>query len=45
MNMWYVSYSLDTGKYSWFDGDMMTSPNANIFRVTVHLSGEFTGHR
>ena len=26
----------------WF---MMTSSNGNIFRVTVHLCGEFTGHR
>ena len=24
---------------------MMTSSNWNIFRVTVHLCGEFTGHR
>ena len=24
---------------------MMTSPNGNIFRVTGHLCGEFTGHR
>ena len=24
---------------------MMTSSNGNIFRVTGHLSGEFTGHR
>ena len=24
---------------------MMTSSNGNIFRVSVHLSGEFTGHR
>ena len=24
---------------------VMTSPNGNIFRVTVHLCGEFTGHR
>ena len=26
----------------WF---MMTSPNCNIFRVTGHLCGKFTGHR
>ena len=26
-------------------GFMMTSSNGNIFRVTGHLSGEFTGHR
>ena len=25
--------------------NMMTSSNENIFRVTVHLCGEFTGHR
>ena len=24
---------------------MMTSSNENIFRVTGHLYGEFTGHR
>ena len=24
---------------------MMTSSNGNIFRVTGHLGGEFTGHR
>ena len=24
---------------------MLTSPNGNIFRVTGHLCGEFTGHR
>ena len=27
------------------DQDMMTSSNGNIFRVTGHLSGEFTGPR
>ena len=27
-----------------FFGDMMTSSNGNIFRVTGHLCGEFTGH-
>ena len=26
-------------------GNMMTSSNGNIFRVTGHLCGEFTGHR
>ena len=25
--------------------DMMTSSNGNIFRITGHLCGEFTGHR
>ena len=30
------------GPYAYF---MMTSPNGNIFRVTVPLGGEFTGHR
>ena len=25
--------------------DMMTSSNGNIFRVTGHLCGEFTGHQ
>ena len=28
-----------------FSGLMMTSSNGNIFRVTCHLCGEFTGHR
>ena len=27
------------------DGLMMTSLNGNLFRVTGHLCGEFTGHR
>ena len=27
------------------DSHMMTSSNGNIFRVTGHLCGEFTGHR
>ena len=26
-------------------GRMMTSSNGNIFRVTIHLCGEFTGHQ
>ena len=26
-------------------GPMMTSSNGNIFRITGHLCGEFTGHR
>ena len=30
---------------SWWLHDMMTSPNGNIFRVTGHLYGEFTGPR
>ena len=28
-----------------FQKDMMTSSNGNIFRVTGHLRGEFTGRR
>ena len=28
-----------------YDPSMMTSSNGNIFRVTGHLCGEFTGHR
>ena len=28
-----------------FSEDMMTSSNGNMFRVTGHLWGEFTGHR
>ena len=30
---------------SWCLWTMMTSSNGNIFRVTGHLCGEFTGHR
>ena len=30
--------------YQWMS-PMMTSSNGNIFRVTGHLCGEFTGHR
>ena len=29
----------------WFVNSMMTSSNVNIFRVTGHLCGEFTGNR
>ena len=29
----------------WFHNSMMTSSNGNIFRVTGHLCGEFTGPR
>ena len=32
-----------TTKREWFAYYMMTSPNGNIFRVTGHLCGEFTG--
>ena len=38
----------DIGMYPWtppITDNMMTSPNRNIFRVTGHLCGEFTGHR
>ena len=32
--------------FCWITGSvMMTSSNGNIFRVTGHLCGEFTGHR
>ena len=31
--------------YAWKKRYMMTSSNGNIFRVTGHLSGEFTGDR
>ena len=31
--------------YSWSLVLMMASSNGNIFRVTGHLCGEFTGHR
>ena len=33
------------GYRSWFHFFMMTSSNGNIFRVTGHLCGEFTGER
>ena len=41
------------GRWNWFSPSlrlrmfvhMMTSSNGNIFRVTDHLCGEFTGHR
>ena len=36
--------SIYTNTYSKFQ-TMMTSPNGNIFRVTGHLCGEFTGPR
>ena len=31
--------------YTWQTSTMMTSSNGNIFRVTGHLCGEFTGPR
>ena len=41
-------YDLDIETGSWFSRNiptMMTSSNGNIFRVTGHLCGKFTGHR
>ena len=44
-NIW-MSGPLITWSYMKHDGElMMTSSNGNIFRVTGHLCGEFTGHR
>ena len=34
-----------SGTFCIFSYFMMTSSNGNIFRVTGHLCGEFTGHR
>ena len=50
-NIWLRCHSVPTWK-SWkrllrriLNDFMMTSSNGNIFRVTVLLCGEFTGHR
>ena len=32
-------------RYKWTNVNMRTSSKGNIFRVTGHLCGEFTGHR
>ena len=41
-----ASWTLVSWDFWWVSGDvMMTSSNGNIFRVTGHLCGEFTGHR
>ena len=37
--------SILRAQQSWNEPHMMTSSNGNIFRVTGHLCGEFTGHR
>ena len=39
-----VQYTTDA-PIAHFEVIMMTSSNGNIFRVTGHLSGEFTGRR
>ena len=44
----HVTRLWQAGKYGKFltaDHGMMTSSNGNIFRITGHLCGEFTGHR
>ena len=40
-DMWYRVYFV----FRKSDLFMMTSSNGNIFRITGHLCGEFTGHR
>ena len=42
-----IAFNASTGCHGYVDGisNMMTSSNGNIFRVTSHLCGEFTGHR
>ena len=40
-----LSYMMDMMILSWENQIMMTSSNGNIFRVTGHLCGEFTGDR
>ena len=44
---WHVinSVKLSSTFHIWKFSSMMTSSNGNIFRVTGHLCGEFTGHR
>ena len=51
VTFWIVNYSSYTwkplGKLKMIRSSyiMMTSSNGNIFRVTAHLCGQFTGHR
>ena len=40
-----LSCRLVTGRYDATEHTMMMSSNGNIFRVTGHLCGKFTGHR
>ena len=47
---WYAKFAhatafIATGYVEGFQNDMVTSSNGNIFRVTGHLCGEFTGQR
>ena len=41
----YFMWNLITYPWPKLNGGMMTSSNADIFRVTGHLCGEFTGPR
>ena len=42
---WPWPYRIESYVYLWFKYGMMTSSNGNIFRVTGHLCGKFTGPR
>ena len=43
-SLWYDIIQQENAEESWPDLElMMTSSNGNIFRVTGHLCGEFTG--
>ena len=42
--LWTIKFSSNLG-LSWVSDFMMTSSNGDIFRVTGHLCGEFTGRR
>ena len=43
INLWWILHTYAQHQVSFFH--MMTSSNWNIFRITVHLCGKFTGHR
>ena len=47
MSKWHPCFSVFCRdiRLRYHDMSMMTSSNGNIFRVTGHLCGEFTGHR
>ena len=44
-SVWLCSSGKKLSLTQWWTGSMMTSSNGNIFRITGHLCGEFTGHR
>ena len=45
MTKLYPNHKKKQPVYRWLIANMMTSSNGNIFRVTGHLCGEFTGPR